>query len=79
MKDPAIITAAIIPIRTPIIVVFPFASPKGFDTSNTPIIHDIMLIMSYLVSLSPIAMKAKIEVKIGDVNDKVVAMDSGFT
>jgi hypothetical protein len=79
VNEPAIVIEAMIPMQIPIMVVFPASSPKGFVISNIPIIHDTKLIASYLVNFSPIARNANIEVNIGEVNDKVVAIDKGLT
>lgn len=79
VNEPAIVIEAIIPMQIPIILVFPASSPNGLVISNIPTIHDAKLIASYLVNFSPIAMNANIEVNIGEVNDRVVAIDIGLT
>lgn len=78
VNEPATVIAAKIPTTTPIKVVLPSISLKGFVMKITPTIHQNMFKKSYLVIRSPIAKNANMEVNIGDVNVKVVAIDIGF-
>jgi len=78
VKDPATVTAAHVPIKTPYTEVLPLMSPNGLVMRRSPITQEIMFKTSYFDNFSPIKKYAKVDVKIGDVNVKVVASEIGF-